>query len=69
MLPIFLQELLSAFRLFNFCVKKWGKCCPFFCENFLQIFDLCISRQLQGKMLPVFLQEFFTEISIVQFSC
>ena len=42
MLPIFLQELFTAFRLFNFSVQKWGKMLPIFWRELLQGFDFTI---------------------------
>ena len=67
MLPIFLQELFPAFRLFNFSVQKWGKCCTFFGENCCRALIVQFSCRKTGEMLPIFLREFFAGLWFYNF--
>ena len=61
----FARALCSRFD-FTFFAKNRGKCCPFFCDNFLRCFDLSILSK-PGKAVH-FSARMFCSVWILQFS-
>ena len=57
MLPIFLQELFTAFWLFNFSVPKWGQAAHFSARMFCSVCILQFFCWQQGEMLPIFCEK------------
>ena len=68
MLPIFLQELFSAFRLFNFCVKKNGENAAHFSARiFCRFLTFAFPVNYRGRCCPFFCKSFLQKFRLYNF--
>ena len=64
MLPILPQELFTAFRLFNFSVKKWGKLHIFLRESFAMFGFRNFPVKKRGRCCPFFCENFLQSFDL-----